>query len=568
MINKKLKDLIFTVIDVETTGLSPANSRIIEIGAVKIENLKIREAFRTFINPGRLIPYSITQLTGIEFSDVENAPYFEDAAFEFTNFIDDSVLVGHNFQFDFSFLKNELKAAGYDAPDNYRICTLKISRKLFPELKSKSLDSMRKHFNIRHGNVHRALADALLTAKIFLKIIKTLDEKHPIHTLSELLNYQSMPISNYSAGKECRFVNYDKFPSNPGVYFFTNENKILYIGKAKRLRDRIRSYFGNSAEKRSKRIIKNISGINYFETPTELTALFAESEMIKSLNPKYNKQLKKFGKNYFIKVDRINLFSKINVVDDINLDGADYFGPFNNLSSAKILLEIINKSLMLRKCDYNEFKKKQKCFFSEIEMCMAPCVNSEIAQKYEKELKKIYHIFAGKTDKLIEELVHKMKIRSEALRFDEAAEIRDIITLLLKQTYKTSLLAEPINSAKILLTAFGRYVNDYVLFISGEVFIYNYLGKRNNEFETAIDDYFNKTEFRRNKNEYEDLEKIRIAMNWLLKNSKSYSIHYLKDFNNKEELFRKVRTFSPETTEYIIKSINLSSLSHNSGGIS
>ena len=172
---KSIEKAEFTVLDFETTGTKAGTSRVIEIGMVKVKNLKIKNTFSSLVNPGIYIPYHITQLTGIDNSDVITAPRFEDLIDGVIDFIGDSILTAHNLPFDYSFLKSEFAYSGYEPVDNPRLCTLKLSRRLFPELPSRSLASMVKFLRLRHRNVHRALGDAQVTAMIFKYLMEKLD---------------------------------------------------------------------------------------------------------------------------------------------------------------------------------------------------------------------------------------------------------------------------------------------------------------------------------------------------------------------------------------------------------
>jgi DNA polymerase III epsilon subunit family exonuclease len=143
------EEAAFSVIDVETTGLSAIRNRIIEIGMVRVEKMRIISRFHSLVNPHAYIPPFITQFTGIANDDVEDAPAFEDLADEVLSFIEGSILVAHNLPFDYAFLKNELHLCGYDIPKFQTLCTLKLSRRLFPFLNSRSLGSVAMHLKIK-----------------------------------------------------------------------------------------------------------------------------------------------------------------------------------------------------------------------------------------------------------------------------------------------------------------------------------------------------------------------------------------------------------------------------------
>ena len=180
----------FCVFDVETTGLSPYKNKIIEIAIVKVSKLKIVDKYCTFINPGRQIPFFITNLTGISDDDVYDAPYFDEVADDIMNFISDHILIAHNLAFDQSFLKTELKNCSREKITNPGVCTVKLARRLYPNLRSKSLSSVSSHLRLKNKDAHRAYGDADVTAKVLIKMLKALKEKHELEIVEELISFQ------------------------------------------------------------------------------------------------------------------------------------------------------------------------------------------------------------------------------------------------------------------------------------------------------------------------------------------------------------------------------------------
>ena len=161
----------YVVVDLETTGLQPAKDRILEIGAVKVENGEVKDTICTFINPRMAIPPFIQALTGITQDMVENAPTAEQAFYEFLDFCGDRDLMGHNLMFDYSFLKHQ--AANLKLSFEKRgIDTLKIARSVLPELESRSLTSLCEYFQINREQAHRAFHDALATHEVYEQLKK------------------------------------------------------------------------------------------------------------------------------------------------------------------------------------------------------------------------------------------------------------------------------------------------------------------------------------------------------------------------------------------------------------
>lgn len=162
-------------LDLETTGLNPRLDRIIEIGALKVENGEIADTFCSFVNPGRRLEERIRDLTGIRDEDVESAPYIEEVLPELFRFLEDLPLLGHSVLFDFSFLKKA--AVDLRIPfERNAADTLKIARKYLKELEHRSLDYLCEHYKIPH-RAHRALEDAKATHILYGKLAENFYEK-------------------------------------------------------------------------------------------------------------------------------------------------------------------------------------------------------------------------------------------------------------------------------------------------------------------------------------------------------------------------------------------------------
>lgn len=167
--NEKVVDT-YVSLDLETTGLSPKQDRIIEIGAVKVVEGKAVSTYQTYISPGRKLSDKVVKLTGITDDILENAPEIKDVIHELLEFIGDHILVGHQLHFDYAFVKRAAvnNKLGFEKEG---IDTLKLSRKLLPHMESKRLEYLCQHFEIPHSP-HRALADAQATSDLFLKLSK------------------------------------------------------------------------------------------------------------------------------------------------------------------------------------------------------------------------------------------------------------------------------------------------------------------------------------------------------------------------------------------------------------
>lgn len=558
ILSTPLEKASFSVLDVETTGLSANKNRVIEIAIVKIEKLKITDKLHYLINPQTYIPAFITSLTGIDNDDVIGAPVFSEVVDEILNFIDNTVLTAHNFSFDSSFLNTEFMLSGREFISDESCCTLKLARNIYPDLKSKSLSSVADFLNLRNKNAHRALGDAEITAKVLLKMIRELQDKDKIKTVGELLSYQKGYQHNYLTNvKEELQGDYLSLPNAPGIYYFTNKkDEIIYVGKAKSIRDRVKSYFSPSALKKAQKIVKQAARLKHIITNTELTALLTEAETIKILEPKHNAQLKLFGNKYFLRINKTHKYPNLELTNHFDFDGNDYFGLFISRKKAAETLEFINKSFALRECSDKDFKKNKTCFLYDIHRCTGACENDNYTD-YKNELEKVYDFLYGKNQFVLDRLLNKMKEYSAKQKYEHAAGIKELVDFILNQTHKSSILAEPVNKAKVLFEVISRIENDFVLMIEGKIYIRNYLHDKDNKFDQALDEFYNNTINLKSNPTDEDFEKMKITLNWLIKNRNQVRIYYLKDYNSKEELFRNVSQNSDKISSKDEKSIQI-----------
>ena len=533
------EDAEYAVFDFETTGTSARNDKVIEIGIVKLSKGKVTDTFSSFINPGRPVPFFITQITGITNSDVQDAPYFDEVYYKIKEFIGDSILTAHNLNFDHSFLKHECANYELEFPKNEAICTLRLARRLYPQLPSKSLGNLVKQLRIRHRDVHRGLGDASAAAKILVRMFKLLREEHGVHTVTDLINFQRITFSPapFTMIKKKLIDDLAKVPSDPGVYFFKNaKGEIIYIGKAKSLRERLRSYFLSNALRKSKKIVRQASSLNFNKTNSELTALIAETELVKTHNPRMNTLLKRYPRNYFVKASVTKKYSSVEVTSSFDFDGNNYYGPYANRDTANSLKEIIDKTFQLRECSDKELKKGKKCYLADIERCFAPCISKDIESLYGEELERVNEFLCGQNQSAVDRLLNRMKELSSKQKYEEAAQIRDIVQLILDQLNRSSILAEPINKANVLIEVNGPVKNDFMLLLEGKIVFKDYFVGEKENFDDSLQDYFDGTIQSFKEISEKDLERLKISLSWLVRNREKIKVHYLKNYQSSSEL--------------------------------
>ncbi len=282
----------FAIVDIETTGGYASANGITEISVHIHNGSKVIDQFETLINPQQDIPRYITSLTGISNEMVEDAPSFEEIAEPLYKVLDGRIFVAHNVNFDYSFVKHHMDAAGYELK-SAKLCTVRLSKKVFPNLPSYSLGNLCRSLNINIHNRHRAGGDALATVKLFEKILTHGGQTHIEQMLKRGSKEQYLPMH---LSKD----QVDQLPYSPGVYYFHNQKgKVIYVGKAKNLKYRVRSHFAhNGANRQKQEFIRNIHKITFTECATDLMAHILETTEIKRLWPQYNTSQKRIDFQY------------------------------------------------------------------------------------------------------------------------------------------------------------------------------------------------------------------------------------------------------------------------------
>lgn len=370
----------FTIVDVETTGMSGWFDRIIEIALIRVEKNKIAREFKTLINPQTFVSPFIEEFTGISSDQLNDAPTFSDMKDEIYELLSDAILVAHNARFDYSFLKGEFKRLGvsYNAKT---LCTVKLSRRLYPQFRTHSLSAIIERFNIACKNRHRAYDDALVLWKFIQTISKEFPEDQVQETLKILLK------SNYSGDKKI-VKQIEGLPESPGVYIFYDEHNVpLYVGKSKNIKDRVIAHFSNDYEStRQLEMTKSIARIDHTQTAGELGALIQESHLIKELLPVFNKALRQ--KKQFVAVTKDVLengfFSFTQTVID-RIDTTHFenlFGVFKNKRSAKEVICHIGKKYSLCPKLLGLEKTKSSCFDYKLGICKGACIGKEKKERY------------------------------------------------------------------------------------------------------------------------------------------------------------------------------------------
>ena len=283
---------MFAIIDIETTGGHSTYNGITEIAIVLHNGKEVEGKFQTLVNPRMPIQRYVQSLTGITDAMVSTAPTFEKVAPQVYNLLKDRIFIAHNVNFDYAFVKQHLKEAGFEF-NQPKLCTIRLSRKIFPGLPKYGLESICRELNIPNNQRHRAAGDAIATTQLFELLLKH-DQSGELQKMMKRGSKEQYLPPNVAAEK------IQHLPYVPGVYYFhNNKGKIIYVGKAKNLKKRVTSHFSNNkTSKQKQEFLREIHDITWKEFSSDFIASIFESIEIKRLWPAFNKSQKHFEQRY------------------------------------------------------------------------------------------------------------------------------------------------------------------------------------------------------------------------------------------------------------------------------
>ncbi|MFN0274908.1 MAG: exonuclease domain-containing protein [Chitinophagales bacterium] len=369
------QEKIYAVVDIETTGSNAQHHRITEIAVLVHDGKDVTDTFHTLINPEQYVPNFITQLTGITNEMVETAPVFTEVAAELFSILHNKIFVAHNAAFDYAFLKNLFEENGFEFRTK-KLCTVRLSRKIFPGYRSYSLGKFSKELGITIEGRHRALGDASATAEIFSRLV----QNDPGNVIENYLKRNSK--EQYLPPHVDKKI-IEALPEKPGVYYFHDEKgRIIYVGKAKNIKSRVLGHFNYADNDGKENSLRNVMyDVTYELTGNELIALLLESEEIKRRNPRFNHAQKIWDRNYciFTFTDQkgyIHLaIERYNRKKEMLRIFPDYLNARQYLTE-----KMLEHHLCAKLCHLQSVKKA--CFNVAENICYGACVNDETPEKY------------------------------------------------------------------------------------------------------------------------------------------------------------------------------------------
>ena len=379
-----------TFVDVETTGASLRNSRIIEIGIIRVENDQVVDTFHSLLDPETHIPPEILEFTGITQDEIKNAPTFSQIKDTVMELFNDSVFVAHNVKFDYSFIKKEfvMLEEQFNAKT---MCTVNLSRSLFPFYRKHNLDALIERHGISCVRRHRAIDDAKVLVEFYQKMLDEIPSEVLIRAFDKVMKNANIPTKIKS-----RVI--EGLPDTPGIYVFYGKNGVpLYVGKSVNIKSRVKSHFaGSNITSKDFKLSQQIEDISFMKTAGELGALLKEAELVKELQPVYNSRLRNYQSLVLLK--NVKNEEGYETVEIFETDNPTYnevinsLGIFKSRSQAKKSLEEVRDKHDLCTKLLGLESTKGSCFLHKLEKCKGACVGKENPMKYNM---RFYMAFSG-----------------------------------------------------------------------------------------------------------------------------------------------------------------------------
>lgn len=366
-------------VDIETTGGSYRNSRVLEIAIVRVEKGRSERVFISLLDPEAYIPAGITQLTGITSSDVQGMPIFADVAQQISEILDGAVFIAHNVRFDYSFIKHEFERIGMTFSPKL-LCTVRLSRSLYSHEKGHSLAKLIERHAIPVADRHRALEDA----RAMQYFTELAFKEHGLELFNQAVGRQ---LKSQSLPPHLDVAVIDAIKDVPGVYIFKDQAGLpLYIGKSVTLRKRVMSHFQSTASKELK-ISQQVHQVETIATSSELGALILESRMIKELQPLYNRLLRRTSLYAMLVKSDVEGYATLavrmgNVEPGSDMDSL--YGIYRNRTQAKKKILDVTRVFGLCPKLMSIEKATGACFSYELGKCKGACIGKESPELYNR----------------------------------------------------------------------------------------------------------------------------------------------------------------------------------------
>ena len=371
------------LVDCETTGGKAIRDRITELAIILIDDGIVTDQWQSLINPETAIPPWITNITGINTAMVMQQPTFAELWPTIEEKLKDRVIVAHNARFDYGFLKNEARRCGATFSAK-TLCSVKLSRQLYPQYKRHSLDAIIKRLGCQVENRHRAMDDTIVIFQLFTSMTLELDKTTITAACDRLLKRPSLP--SHLDEEQIKPI-----PDSPGVYYFYNENnRLLYVGKSINLKTRVLSHFYQDHQTSvDHHLSHQLHHIEYDETPSDFGAQILESQQVKNLKPSLNRRLKKVTKLFQYALAEADGYQTIKIEIVKEEQNSHSFGLFRSRRQASKRLEkLVDEHFLCHRLSGLEKGSRGACVAFQVKKCMGACCQKEPAASYNLRVEK------------------------------------------------------------------------------------------------------------------------------------------------------------------------------------
>lgn len=430
-IGEPLHATTFVVVDLETTGGSPASSAITEIGAVKNRGGEVIGEFQTLVDPGGPIPPFIVALTGISDAMLVGAPRIEQVLPAFLEFLGDAVLVAHNAPFDVGFLKAACRQHDYPWPGNEVVDTVTLARRATTkeEAPNKKLSTLARVFGTTVTPNHRALEDARATSEVLHGMLERLARFGITHR--EDLDSLRNPVPEKLRMKAPMA---DRMPTQPGVYVFRGpQGEHLYVGTSKNIRSRVKSYFTRGEQRRQIREMLELAvGVDAHVCATDIEARVVEVRMIENYRPRYNRRSMRPERTPFLAFTD-ERYPRLRVTR--SADGTDALvGPMRGSSNTRAAIEVIERTLGVRTCTTRltivPRSNARACLLKDLGQCAAPCITGA-ASGYDGAVSAARDALTRDPSPIVDFMAAVITDHADKLDYERAAELRDGVSAII-----------------------------------------------------------------------------------------------------------------------------------------
>ncbi|MGY1835506.1 DEDD exonuclease domain-containing protein [Blastococcus sp. SYSU DS0510] len=436
-----LAQVTFVVVDLETTGGSPKDSAITEIGAVRIRGGQVLGEFQTLVDPGHEIPPYISVLTGITSTMVATAPRIGAVLPAFLEFARGAVLVAHNAPFDLGFLKAACAENGLAWPAAASVDTAVLARRLLnrDEVPNCKLATLAPYFSATTSPTHRALDDARATVDVLHGLFERLGPLG-VTTLEELTTLTRQVDPERRRKRHLA----DEVPHGPGVYLFRGpKDEPLYVGTSGDLRSRVRSYF-TSGEQRSRitEMVRLAQRVEAIPCAHALEAAVRELRLIASHKPRYNRRSRFPERALWVRLTE-EPFPRLSVVRRVRPDAGVFLGPFPDRHAADAAVAAVHEVLPLRQCTARLSPRTpvSACALADMGRCGAPCTGAQSVPEY-AGVAAVFAAAVGHDPRpLLTPLLDRVERLATEERYEDAAVLRDRVAVLVRALRRRQRLA-------------------------------------------------------------------------------------------------------------------------------